>query len=182
MKTKRKPLSKKTRFEVFKRDSFICQYCGAVPPTVVLEVDHIKPVSKGGDNSVDNLITACFDCNRGKSNNELKTIPDSIKNKHKVLTEKNDQLKEYQKLIRKYEKRIYVQCIEISEEYTNWFPEFQLTQRFIDGSVKMFIEKIGYLNVKESMSKACARVEDEQQAIKYFCGICWNIIKGDVHE
>ncbi|GAB3801495.1 HNH endonuclease [Virgibacillus kimchii] len=63
----RKSLSKKARFEVFKRDSFKCQYCGNTSPDVILEVDHIKPVSDGGTNDITNLITACFDCNRGKS-------------------------------------------------------------------------------------------------------------------
>jgi 5-methylcytosine-specific restriction endonuclease McrA len=58
---KRKSMSKKLRFEVFKRDSFACQYCGNKAPDVVLEVDHINPVSKGGDNSILNLITSCFD-------------------------------------------------------------------------------------------------------------------------
>lgn len=71
MKNNRESLSKKIRFEVFKRDAFTCQYCGNSSPEVVLEVDHIKPVSKGGDNSLTNLITSCFKCNRGKSNIEL---------------------------------------------------------------------------------------------------------------
>ena len=62
----RKPLSKKTRFEVFKRDKFTCQYCGKSAPDVVLEVDHIKPVAEGGTNDMVNLVTSCFDCNRGK--------------------------------------------------------------------------------------------------------------------
>lgn len=47
---KRVPISKALRFEVFKRDSFTCQYCGRSAPEVVLEVDHIVPVSKGGTN------------------------------------------------------------------------------------------------------------------------------------
>ena len=77
-KQKRKSLTKKVRFEVFKRDSFTCQYCGRTAPSVILEVDHIKPVCDGGQNELINLITSCFDCNRGKgkrrinSNNELK--------------------------------------------------------------------------------------------------------------
>ena len=68
---KRKNLAKSVRFEVFKRDSFKCQYCGKSAPDVVLEVDHIIPVSKGGDNDISNLITACFDCNRGKRDKKL---------------------------------------------------------------------------------------------------------------
>lgn len=46
--TKRKAISKKIRFEVFKRDSFTCQYCGEKAPDVILHVDHIDPVAKGG--------------------------------------------------------------------------------------------------------------------------------------
>ncbi len=71
---KRQPIAKSTRFEVFKRDSFTCQYCGRSAPDVLLEVDHINPVSSGGDNNVMNLITSCWDCNRGKG---AKTLDDS---------------------------------------------------------------------------------------------------------
>jgi hypothetical protein len=67
-------LSKKTRFEIFKRDGFTCQYCGQRPPEVVLEVDHIHPSSKGGSDDEINLITSCFDCNRGKSDKKIGDI------------------------------------------------------------------------------------------------------------
>ena len=67
----RKPIPKAVRFEVFKRDKFTCQYCGASAPDVILQIDHIKPVSKGGTNDIMNLVTSCRDCNSGKSNREL---------------------------------------------------------------------------------------------------------------
>ena len=89
---KRKNLSKKIRFEVFKRDSFTCQYCGSKSPEVVLEVDHIKPISKGGDNSLLNLVTSCFDCNRGKSNIELND--DSVVEKQRKQLEQLQERKE----------------------------------------------------------------------------------------
>lgn len=57
------------RFKVLNRDNFTCQYCGKKSPEAKLEIDHIKPVSKGGDNSMENLVTSCFDCNRGKGSN-----------------------------------------------------------------------------------------------------------------
>jgi hypothetical protein len=60
-------LSKSKRFDIFRRDKFTCGYCGQRPPDVVLEVDHIHPVSKGGTDEELNLITACYDCNQGKS-------------------------------------------------------------------------------------------------------------------
>lgn len=70
----RKPVGKRTRFEVFKRDGFTCQYCGRRPPDVTLHCDHITPVAKGGSNDPVNLITACKDCNAGKSAVELDDV------------------------------------------------------------------------------------------------------------
>jgi hypothetical protein len=60
-------ISKRIRFEIFKRDGFACRYCGSHPPDVLLEVDHLHPISAGGSNDEMNLITSCMDCNRGKS-------------------------------------------------------------------------------------------------------------------
>ena len=62
---------KRLRFEVFKRDYFTCQYCGAQPPAVVLVVDHIEAVAAGGASSIDNVITACEACNQGKAHKPL---------------------------------------------------------------------------------------------------------------
>ena len=62
----REPISKKLRFEVFKRDSFTCQYCGAKAPDAVLHCDHIHPVAEGGKSEILNLVTACEGCNLGK--------------------------------------------------------------------------------------------------------------------
>lgn len=59
-------ISKKLRFEVFKRDSFTCQYCGRKAPDVVLEIEHVQPVSAGGDADILNLLTSCTECNAGK--------------------------------------------------------------------------------------------------------------------
>ena len=69
--SKRKSVRKSVRFEVFKRDGFSCQYCGAKAPEAVLHVDHINPVSNGGDNEIINLITSCEACNLGKSSRLL---------------------------------------------------------------------------------------------------------------
>jgi len=57
MKNVRKAISKKMRFEILKRDSFTCQYCGKTPPEAILEIDHIDPVAEGGSNEILNLVT-----------------------------------------------------------------------------------------------------------------------------
>ena len=54
-----------TRFNVFLRDKFMCQYCGSKED---LTFDHFVPRSKGGLTTWNNVITACSSCNLKKSN------------------------------------------------------------------------------------------------------------------
>lgn len=61
-------LTPKLRYEILQRDGFRCAICGrGQEDGVKLHVDHIKPVSKGGRTTPDNLRTLCQDCNLGKS-------------------------------------------------------------------------------------------------------------------
>lgn len=91
---KRKAIPKKLRFEVLKRDKFKCVYCGATAPDVVLWIDHMHPVSKGGENDILNLVTSCMPCNLGKSNIELKdnVLLDKQRNQLEELQERREQL------------------------------------------------------------------------------------------
>lgn len=60
-------ISKRVRFEVLKRDSFKCYYCGNPAGEKPLTIDHVVPVALGGSDDVTNLVAACPDCNSGKS-------------------------------------------------------------------------------------------------------------------
>jgi hypothetical protein len=64
----REYISPRMRFDVLQRDGFRCRYCGrsSQGDGVRLEVDHLVPVSRGGPTTPDNLVTACFHCNRSK--------------------------------------------------------------------------------------------------------------------
>ncbi len=57
-----------TRFNVFLRDRFDCQYCGDAFPTHELTFDHVVPRSKGGLTTWTNVVTACSACNLRKGN------------------------------------------------------------------------------------------------------------------
>ena len=59
------------RFSIFRRDGFRCRYCGITGLASELEVDHVEPVSAGGRDTSDNLVTSCVDCNRGKAAHRL---------------------------------------------------------------------------------------------------------------
>lgn len=55
------------RYDILARDNFRCCVCGRSSDSgVELEVDHIVPISKGGETTYENLQTLCRDCNRGK--------------------------------------------------------------------------------------------------------------------
>lgn len=60
-------VSRRLRFEILRRDGHACRYCGATAPDVRLSVDHVIPVALGGSDEPSNLVTACVDCNSGKS-------------------------------------------------------------------------------------------------------------------
>ncbi|MFP6673679.1 MAG: HNH endonuclease [Pirellulaceae bacterium] len=57
-----------SRRNLYKRDKFTCQYCGAQPGPAELTVDHVIPRSKGGETSWENCVLACVDCNSHKAN------------------------------------------------------------------------------------------------------------------
>lgn len=58
------PLS---RENIFARDRHTCQYCGKEFDSSELTLDHVYPKSRGGDNSWENLITCCKECNQTKA-------------------------------------------------------------------------------------------------------------------
>ena len=60
-------ISKRLRYEVLRRDSYTCRYCGAKAPEVKITVDHVVPVALGGTDEPSNLVAACGDCNGGKT-------------------------------------------------------------------------------------------------------------------
>jgi 5-methylcytosine-specific restriction endonuclease McrA len=55
-----------TRFNVFLRDRFTCQYCGAVLPASQLTFDHVVPRVRGGTTCWENVVAACMPCNTAK--------------------------------------------------------------------------------------------------------------------
>jgi len=115
---KRINLSKKIRFEVFKRDSFTCQYCGRKAPDTTLQCDHIEPVSKGGTNDILNLITSCHECNIGKSNRRLSdnTVVEKQHQQLAALQERKEQME----MMFKWQ----ADLLNIEESYINGLASF----------------------------------------------------------
>jgi len=68
---------KYSRTNVYLRDDFMCQLCGARPPVDLLTLDHVVPRSMGGKTNWANVITACRKCNGEKGNNH-KVVPNKM--------------------------------------------------------------------------------------------------------
>ena len=56
-----------SRRNIFKRDRFVCQYCGNQPGSEELTIDHVIPRAQGGESRWDNCVLACVACNHRKA-------------------------------------------------------------------------------------------------------------------
>ena len=55
-------IDSRKRMRIYERDGYKCRYCGIKLPYANLSLDHIQARSKGGNDSEDNLVTACAQC------------------------------------------------------------------------------------------------------------------------
>ena len=176
---KRKQITKRTRFRVFKRDGFTCGYCGRTPPAAILEIDHIEPVASGGTDTPDNLITACFDCNRGKGAEHLSIVPESLKARAARIAESEAQLKAYRKVVDAKRERENEDIQRLSSINVAFFGEEMFT-RYGESVRVNFLPRINITDLCYYLGVACERFpDDEQRAFRYFCGICWQVIRSE---
>ncbi len=180
----RKSTGTRTRFEVFKRDNFTCQYCGRTPPAVILHIDHIVPVSKGGGNDQLNLITACFECNLGKSNKPLSQVIAPISDQMEKEIERKKQIEAFNKFLMKRRKETDSDVTELGWYWCNFFKEKKNHWEFGTtriATIKRFLTFIPKATIMESMDIAMSRVpvirDNDESTFKYFCGICWKKIR-----
>jgi Zn-finger protein len=173
---KRKSISTRRRFELFKRDGFTCQYCGKHPPNVVLHLDHILAVANGGDDSSGNLVTSCADCNLGKSAVPLSVIPQSLADQAAVVAEREAQLKGYAKIMRKAKQRLEDDAWEVANVFMAQFRSDSIRKDWFR-SIQNFVDKLGVVSATDAMEAAIARCRSKDMCFRYFCGICWNRIR-----
>lgn len=167
---KRKSFSKKERFEVFKRDSFTCQYCGSSAPNTILELDHIDPISKGGSNNIMNLITSCFECNRGKSDRKLDddSIVEKQKNQIKELNLRRQQLE----MMLEWRDGLNDIKNETSQKAINYFNdkfESFILSKSSEQNISKLVSKYGIISVLDNIDTVVSKyhyIEDEDERLK----------------
>lgn len=169
----RKAISKKVRFEVFKRDSFKCQYCGASAPDVILEVDHIQPVAKRGKNDIMNLLTACKGCNAGKSDRLLDDSTAVSKQKAQAdrLSERRLQL---QMMMEWRNGLIGIKEQELAEAEKYWrtLTRHLLTDRGRD-EIRKILKTHTIAEVCDAMEVCDQQYSDKQHAFRKISGVCY---------
>lgn len=152
-------VSTKTRFEVFKRDSFKCQYCGQSAPDVILHVDHIMPVAKGGGDDIINLITSCAKCNLGKSDRTLDDSATLAKRKKQLdeLNERREQLEmlvQWQQGLAGLDEEAAQMAAKFWEQLGGYC--YTVNEKGIE-SIKRMIQRFGIQEVLESMRISAAQ-------------------------
>jgi hypothetical protein len=172
---KREGISTKTRFDVFKRDGFVCQYCGAHPPQVILHVDHIIAVAEGGANDMDNYTTSCDRCNLGKGPRSLKSAPMGLAEKAAITAEKEAQLRGFSEIMMARRDRLEDEAWQITKilepESKNFRKDWLL-------SIKKFLGRLGLFEVCEAAEIASAKgFYSDHKRFSYFCGVCWSKIR-----
>lgn len=182
----------KVRFEVFKRDRFTCTYCGGHPPDVLLEVDHVIPKAAGGSDDIENLVTACADCNRGKSDRLLDEAGHPIVGKRTVaaLEERLEQARAYMDLITQMSN---VTQAMVDRLYEEWARAFEATRGERDGkavwllnsavgwpkeaTLREFLAELDIDKIVNAMDIAANRIGTARGADRYFYAICWRMIR-----
>lgn len=176
-------VSKKRRFEVFKRDGFTCQYCGSTPPRVVLECDHVIPVCEWGTDDEENLVTSCFDCNRGKGGTPLDAVPDTVEERARRRAELKAQVDAYNDLLKSIRRSEERAIKRIGKRWYESFDSLHTTafDKPRSTSVRRFLKALTEeeLSVDYAMSVRPPTRQFDEETWRYFCGTCWGKIRED---
>lgn len=173
-------VSRRLRYEVLRRDGHRCRYCGASAPDAPLTVDHVVPVALGGPDEPSNLVTACADCNAGKSSSS----PDAP-----IVEAVTEDALRWSRAMRDAAEiqsfrtaEIEHVCADLDDRWCGWTdPQGQPMPRPRDWreSIRAFIAAGLDAEVIYEMAEVAFAKENLYNAKvwKYFCGCCWRRIR-----
>lgn len=186
MGKRNKGVGPKLRFDVFRRDAFTCQYCGRTPPTVILEIDHFLAVADGGKDEIDNLVTSCWDCNRGKGKTRVDAPLPSLAERLAEAKLRAEQVEAYNAflLAQRSKEEATVEALGV-HFYSLCTDAGKAKYVFGPGrahSIRQFLKHLPAAEIEDAMTLAHARRpcprSDNENTWRYFCGVCWRKIKG----
>lgn len=173
---KRKGLSASIRWSVFARDGFTCRYCGkqAGQDGVDLACDHVISVADGGDNRIDNLVTACRTCNAGKGAKSLKAVPvpeevvKRVEAGNKRLYDLAEQLRESQRVHDELDQQIVNMICKATGDKTTGVPKKDFS------GIASLCTEFGYEDVSSWIASSHRRGVPDNHVIRYLRGCARN--------
>jgi hypothetical protein len=174
-------VSKRTRYEVLRRDNHTCRYCGGSAPDVVLTVDHVTPTALGGNDDPSNLVAACRDCNAGKAS----TSPDAAfvddVAQDALRWSAAIKLAAYRAAAKHQQIEDYIESFW--DEFKSYYPDSKSIYTPIlpegwEASVETFYVRglpLGMLH--RALAKTVTKPRlGRYDFFRYLCGICWSML------
>src|SRR5512139_1630422 len=162
-------VSKRTRFEVLRRDNYTCRYCRSADNP--LRVDHVTPVALGGTDDPTNLVAACQDCNAGKSS----TSPDE----HTVEDVKADAVRWAAAMNQAAE--VMSEKVSDRDAYVGAFFDAWASHRYMPDSVFDTVHRFHALGLPASVMADAAFAASHNKGVMdrgaYFAAICWKRLR-----
>lgn len=182
-------LSKRLRFEVFKRDRFTCTYCGRRPPEVLLEADHIVPKCEGGPDTLENLTTSCEPCNRGKAGRPLGAVAPAV-NEMAVL-EAIQEMGERARSLRSQIAAAEATRNALADAVItvmDWWEDIGGNNDDLErnsrnaASIRRFLRDLSMDDLRHAIEVTGLMWDrnphtSQDSAFRYFAGVCWRTIK-----
>lgn len=178
-------ISTRIRFEVFKRDGFTCQYCGAKPPAVVLHADHIVPLAEGGPDEMNNLVTACERCNLGKSSVPLSFMPVPLQEHIKKEHERREQMDAMNEAIKSQRQNENDDVRNVSDhivQLSGYDPAKVSVSVNMENAIRYWMKKLPIEKIKEAATITSAKMPgcrfEFSREVRYFCGVMKHMVLG----
>lgn len=161
-------VSKRTRYEVLKRDNHTCRYCGAKSPDAKIVIDHVLPVSLGGTDVAGNLVAACQDCNIGKGSTSptAPTVEDVKQSDLRWAAA----MKQAADLRRQEREKVIRYVAEFDSMWGYSTPgdyESSLEALYVAGLTSEMLTEAVYI---------ATRARGVDFRFRYFCGVAWRIV------
>jgi len=166
-------LRPKQRFEVFKRDRFTCLYCGRRVPEVILQVDHVVPVSAGGTDDPENLLTSCEECNLGKGASPvdkrvcIRTQQDQ--------EERRLQLQSYQVFQFEQQECLNASAAAVLEHWERLCPR---AKPLMEPSIRRFLKKLDFEEVIDALDITATKPINDWGRDRY----CYAVLHAKLRE
>jgi hypothetical protein len=180
-------VSKRLRYEVLRRDNFTCRYCGRGAPEVKLQVDHVVPEALGGRDEPTNLVTACVDCNGGKTS----VPPDApiVEDVRQDALRWSRALQEAARIRRADRERL----LRVGDEFHEYWHSFgygvgdDREPLPLDVDWREAVERFFSAGLDMADLESAVRISMGNNKVlpdgkfRYFAGVCWQIV-GDLQE